>query len=213
LVFYVNCTFDTNTSQTDNLNIDSTSYVTTIGAYHDGGTKLDASIDEFAMWGRALTGAEISQLYAGYNPYFALVEFPAISINTSLNVNGNVFANDYITKSKVLDYKELNYAEEYYENIDLWLNDDKSINYDKHPSKRKIKEYKDLVPVYETTCNDVWNIINLTFNEVCTTETTGYSEESVIEYGLSMETRVAELERIVYNLILQVNKVKGDIKK
>ena len=88
------------------------------------------------------------------------------------------------------------------------MNEDGSINYEKHPSKTKIKQKDWLEPIYETTCNNVWNVFNLTFTEECTTETVGYTNESVITYGLSMETRVAEMERIIYNLWIDVQKIK-----
>ncbi|GAF73440.1 unnamed protein product, partial [marine sediment metagenome] len=38
--------------------------------------------------------------------------------------------------------------------------------------------------------------------------TTGYTEESVIEYGLSMETRISEMEKMIYELYQEVYKIK-----
>lgn len=109
--------------------------------------------------------------------------------NYNLSTTGNIYANDYITTSKVADVNDGELALDKLNNMDEWLLNDK-IQYDKHYAhKQFIKQIPDKVVEKKIIAED-GNMI--TINETL--------YKNVLTNGLSMETRVAEMEKMIYEL-------------
>jgi hypothetical protein len=149
-----------------------------------------------------------------------------------LEVNGNVFvdgnveadyvhATDFITSSKVPDVKDGKKALDQLDNIDKWLLTDaksgkKNINYGEHYAsvewiKEKIDYSKPIIEnIYEEVCIPPTEILDGNGEPECekvlVQKVTYPFTISEVHKGLSMETRVAELEKMVYELMIALCK-------
>jgi len=133
-----------------------------------------------------------------------------------LNVDGNVYAKDFITTSKVADSKDGIKALDKISNIGEWLKNGE-IQYDKHYAGVEFKKQfvKDIIITYENKerCFEYDSNIIGKIEKVCETksvkiETPVYDTQIV--KGLSMETRVAEMEKMIYELNERIKVLEGN---
>jgi hypothetical protein len=92
------------------------------------------------------------------------------SVNTNGNViaDGNMYALDFITLSKVADFNKTNTIETYFKDVLKWKKTDGTINYLMHPAGTTFT--KDKVTGYITRQEDEVTCVDLT-EEVCVYET------------------------------------------
>jgi hypothetical protein len=130
----------------------------------------------------------------------------AVKVANNIITDGNVYAKDFITTSKVADSKDGIKALDKISNIGEWLKNGE-IQYDKHYAGVEFKKQfvKDIIITYENKerCFEYDSNIIGKIEKVCETksvkiETPVYDTQIV--KGLSMETRVAEMEKMIYEL-------------
>jgi hypothetical protein len=138
-----------------------------------------------------------------------------LAVNGGVNVDGNVYGDyfhglDFITSSKVADVRDEESSLDKLNNMDKWLTTDAKtgetiIDYNKHyaytpVTKRIITGYDEEI----VDKNNCFTMLVLDKNEeFCETEreiikTPIYG--TVTQNGLSMETRVAEMEKMIWEL-------------
>jgi len=203
---YVNGTPTATTNQA--LTLNTTNSVINIGR-RPGGEYTSAYFDEIGIWNKTLNSTEITALYnsgsgLSYDDFNSYTFYDTINISQNLNIDGVVIADDFITKSKVAEYEETSITK--LDNFEEWKTKD-TINYEKHYANVIISNTTELKPIYENICESKFSLKNGSYDE-CSNYIIGYEEESVIKYGLSMETRVAEMEKMIYELWNEIKLLK-----
>jgi hypothetical protein len=119
--------------------------------------------------------------------------------------NGTVTATDFITTSRVADFESSQRSLDKLSNVNEWTKSDGSLDYEKHYSfTSKIVE----VVVGNTTVKKMvescdYELINDINEKVCKNIITNdiqYIYEEIEIKGLSMETRIAEMEKMIWEL-------------
>jgi len=119
--------------------------------------------------------------------------------------SGSVTATDFITTSRVADFESSQRSLDKLSNVNEWTKSDGSLDYEKHYSfTSKIVE----VVVGNTTVKKMvescdYELINDINEKVCKNIITNdiqYIYEEIEIKGLSMETRIAEMEKMIWEL-------------
>jgi len=132
-----------------------------------------------------------------------------LDVSGNITTDGIVTATDFITLSKVADVKDSEKALDKLDNIDKWLDENKKIDYEEHYAhttidKKIIIGYENIT-VNETVCDEKGvdcELLNYTYQEPIYK----YYEQD----GLSMETRVAEMEKMIWELREELKIVKTE---
>ena len=122
---------------------------------------------------------------------------------------GTVRATDFITTSKVADFSSDERSIDKLNNVDQWVKDDNSLDYDKHyafisETQTMRTGYSEVLVPYEN-CDEY---------KRCTIEYELIQEpiyEDVEIKGLSMETRVAEMEKMIWELHQETQRLQSEI--
>ncbi|MGV9141421.1 MAG: hypothetical protein ACOC1X_00625 [Promethearchaeota archaeon] len=118
-----------------------------------------------------------------------------VSPSTALEVDGDVTADDFITQSKVPDVSKGKGLDKI-KNIKDWKDKDGNINYKNHYAHTKMKkENTSKIIDYE----EVEECHEEDGEEVCETVEKPIYDTYEVD-GLSMETRIAEMEKMIYEL-------------
>jgi len=143
----------------------------------------------------------------------------SIKSTGNITTDGNVYAKDFITTSKVANSKDGTKALDNISNIDEWLKNGK-IQYDKHYAMVDFekKVLKETIITYENVenCFDYDPSIEGKegkVEKVCKTESVRIETpvyETQIVKGLSMETRVAEMEKMIWELNERIKVLEGN---
>jgi hypothetical protein len=117
------------------------------------------------------------------------------NVNGDLDVDGTVYADGYVTKSKVADINDGKIALDNLNNIDIWIDKDGNIDYKKHyayfPYTSKV------LTGYENVTKKDGEIIERPIYEIKEME------------GLSLEVRIAEMEKMIYELNEKIKKLEN----
>lgn len=135
-----------------------------------------------------------------------------LEVSGSILADGNVYATDFITSSKVAEINDEK-ALDKLNNIDKWLDNKKQIQYDEHYAhveveRQRVSGYKIELQEQEVCKEDKNLEINCKI-EMVEVEVPIY--EDYTQDGLSMETRIAEMEKMIYELKEQNNDLQNQI--
>lgn len=119
----------------------------------------------------------------------------------NIDTAGDIYATDFITKSRVADFTNSQRSLDRLNNAKDWLSDDGSIDYDKHYAgisrtvQREIGTEKKLQTIENCDSEHITGRCEITAEYV---DVPIYEDIEI--KGLSMETRVAEMEKMIWEL-------------
>jgi hypothetical protein len=145
----------------------------------------------------------------GYGVDSGVSNWDGVSVgqfNGNVSVNGVVIADDFLTNSKVADISLAESSLSKLDNMDKWLNEDKEIQYNEHYAfvERILNVTDYSKPVYKIECQPD-KIIDgkIVTKGICEEKVFyPYRKEEKVK-SLSMETRVAEMEKMIKELYEQ----------
>jgi hypothetical protein len=136
---------------------------------------------------------------------------------------GQVAADDFITNSAVADFSSEESSLDKLNNTDEWLKEDGSIDYLEHYAgldytQKVLTGYKNITEEKEY-CYSVYEEVDGVVNENITKEICEIKQtirkvpvyETQTKQGLSMETRVAEMEKMIKELHTELEIVKSEV--
>ena len=138
-------------------------------------------------------------------------QFRVTSTGTA-DFGGAVYATDFITKSRVADFRSDSRSIDNLYNADKWLKSDGRIDYDQHYAG--VSETRRIQTGSTKELQNIENCDSEKITGFCETRQE-YVEIPIIEEveikGLSMETRVAEMEKMIWELHQETKRLQSEI--